>query len=84
MSFPSTLKSHWKRLAVLVLPAGVGLLALRRGLKLHYMTAREAYNVVKAAEDGQTGNPEDYRDWRIPRPLNVAVPRADVSDQARH
>jgi len=27
MSLPSTLKSHWKRLAVLVLLAGVGLLA---------------------------------------------------------
>jgi len=31
MSLPSTLKSHWKRLAVLVLLAGVGLLALRHG-----------------------------------------------------
>jgi len=48
----------------------------RRGLKLHYMTAREAYNVVKAAEDGQTGNPEDCRDWRIPRPLNVGNPES--------
>ncbi len=31
--------------------------------RLHYMTAREAYNVVKAAEDGHTGNPNDYRDY---------------------
>jgi hypothetical protein len=43
-----------------------------RGLTLHYMTAREAYNVVKAAEDGQSGNPEAYRDYRIPRPANRA------------
>ncbi len=33
--------------------------------RLHYMTAREAYNVVKAAEAGQTGNPNDYRDFLI-------------------
>jgi len=39
------------------------------------MTAREAYNVVKAAEDGQAGNPEDCRDWRIPPPLNTLLQR---------
>ena len=33
--------------------------------RLHYMTAREAYNVVKAAEAGKTGNPNDYRDFII-------------------
>jgi len=33
--------------------------------RLHYMTAREAYNVVKAAEDGKTGNPNNYRDYVI-------------------
>jgi len=33
--------------------------------RLHYMTAREAYNVVKAAEDGKDGNPNEYRDYRI-------------------
>jgi hypothetical protein len=33
--------------------------------RLHYMTAREAYNVTKAAEDGMTGNPNDYRDYII-------------------
>ncbi|MCX7424298.1 MAG: hypothetical protein NTW96_01465 [Planctomycetia bacterium] len=42
-----------------------------RGISLHYMTVREAYNVVKAAEDGKTGNPEDYRDYRIPKPCNM-------------
>jgi len=30
--------------------------------RLHYMTAREAYNVVKAAEAGLDGNPHAYRD----------------------
>jgi len=42
-----------------------------RGMRLHYMTAREAYNVVKAAEDGETGDPEEYRDYRIPKPRNM-------------
>ncbi len=34
--------------------------------RLHYMTAREAYNVIKAAEAGLTGNPNDYRDFILP------------------
>lgn len=33
--------------------------------RLHYVSAREAYNIVKAAEDGKTGNPYRYRDYRI-------------------
>ncbi len=51
----------------------------QRGIKLHYMTAREAYNVVKAAEDGETGNPEDYRDYRIPKPRNMVTPPGKVA-----
>ncbi|MFH1732862.1 MAG: hypothetical protein ABIF82_14590 [Planctomycetota bacterium] len=34
--------------------------------RLHYVTAREMYNMVKAAEAGKTGNPYDYRDFAIP------------------
>ncbi len=34
--------------------------------RLHYVTAREAYNIVKAAEDGMSGDPHQYRDYRIP------------------
>jgi hypothetical protein len=30
---------------------------------LHYVTAWDIYNIVKAAEAGATGNPADYRDW---------------------
>jgi hypothetical protein len=36
--------------------------------KLHYITAREAYNIVKAAEDGKTGDPDHFRDYIIPHP----------------
>ena len=42
-----------------------------REIKLHYMTAREAYNVVKAAEAGERGNPEQYRNYLIPQPYNA-------------
>lgn len=33
---------------------------------LHYVSAREMYNIAKAAEDGMKGNPNLYRDYRIP------------------
>lgn len=46
-----------------------------QNLSLHYVTAREAYNIVKAAEDGLTGNPELYRNYRIPPPRVRAKPR---------
>jgi hypothetical protein len=35
---------------------------------LHYVTAREAYNIIKAAEAGATGNPHRYRDFELPPP----------------
>jgi len=39
-------------------------------LSLHFVTAREAYNMVKAAEAGHNGNPELYRDFLIKKPVN--------------
>lgn len=38
-----------------------------RNYKLHYVTAREAYNIAKAAEHGLDGDPSAYRDFRLPR-----------------
>ena len=35
---------------------------------LHYVTSREVYNIVKAAEAGCEGNPNDYRDYILPPP----------------
>jgi len=32
---------------------------------LHYVTAREMYNIIKAAEAGHNGNPDNYRDYLI-------------------
>jgi hypothetical protein len=42
----------------------------RPPFRLHYVTAREAYNIVKAAEAGHSGNPYDYRDFVIAPPAN--------------
>ena len=33
--------------------------------RLHYVTARELYNIIKAAEAGHSGNPGQYRDFLI-------------------
>ncbi|HBI46017.1 MAG TPA: hypothetical protein DDY78_24650 [Planctomycetales bacterium] len=45
----------------------------RPPFRLHYVTAREAYNIVKAAEAGCSGDPNDYRDYLIPPPANRVV-----------
>ena len=35
---------------------------------LHYVNSREMFNIVKAAEEGKTGDPNQYRDYILPRP----------------
>jgi hypothetical protein len=35
---------------------------------LHYVTAREMYNIAIAAMDGRTGDPGMYRDYQLPPP----------------
>jgi hypothetical protein len=35
---------------------------------LHYVTAREMYNVAVAAMEGRSGDPNDYRDHVLPPP----------------
>jgi hypothetical protein len=42
----------------------------RPPFRLHYVTAREAYNLVKAAEAGRSGDPNAYRDFVLPPPAN--------------
>jgi hypothetical protein len=46
---------------------------------LHYATAREVYNIIKAAEAGKSGNPNDYRDFELPPPPLRAGARADAA-----
>lgn len=33
--------------------------------RLHYVTAREMYNIIKAAESGMPGNPNAYRNYEL-------------------
>ena len=40
----------------------------RQPFVLHYVTAREVYNLIKAAEAGLTGDPNQYRDFILPPP----------------
>ena len=37
-------------------------------VKLHYVTAREMFNLIKAAEAGKTGDPNQFRDFILPPP----------------
>jgi hypothetical protein len=41
--------------------------------KLHYVSAREMYNIIKAAEAGKTGDPDAYRDFLIPPYANTRI-----------
>ena len=34
--------------------------------RLHYTAAREMYNIIKAAEAGEIGDPNSYRDYAVP------------------
>ena len=45
----------------------------RQPFILHYVTAREVFNLVKAAEAGLTGDPNQYRDFVLPPPPIGAV-----------
>jgi hypothetical protein len=45
----------------------------RGRFRLHYVTAREAFNMVRAAADGQAGNAGDFRDYCIPPPANRMI-----------
>jgi hypothetical protein len=40
---------------------------------LHYVTAREAANIIQAAVDGKAGDPGQFRDYRVPAPVNRFV-----------
>jgi hypothetical protein len=46
----------------------------RGEFRLHYVTAREAFNMVRAAEDGLSGDPDLFRDYEVPKPANRIGP----------
>ena len=41
--------------------------AQERSETLHFVSAREMVNIILAACDGRTGNPDGYRDYRYKR-----------------
>ena len=41
---------------------------MTRGWKLHYVTAREMYNIARAAMDGMSGDPSGYFDYVVKPP----------------
>jgi hypothetical protein len=45
----------------------------RPPFRLHFVTAREARNIARAAEAGHDGDPNDYRDFDIPAPANRMI-----------
>jgi hypothetical protein len=45
----------------------------RLPFRLHFATAREAYNMVKAAEAGHSGDPHLYRDFAVAPPANRRI-----------
>jgi hypothetical protein len=55
-----------------------------RRYRLHYVTAREIANIVRAAEDGLSGNPNEYRDYalvsRVARPARAAAVRQSEAE----
>ena len=44
---------------------------------LHYVTAREMYNIIKAAEAGKDGDPNAWRDFELPPPPHCHRARVD-------
>jgi hypothetical protein len=50
---------------------------------LHYVTAREMYNIIKAAEAGCVGNPHSFRDYVLPPPPHRMREHMDRADKAQ-
>lgn len=42
------------------------------GGRLHYVTARELYNLIRAAQRGEAGDPGSFRDAGLVNPLGIA------------
>ncbi|MGB1222005.1 MAG: hypothetical protein ACPG43_10715 [Alcanivoracaceae bacterium] len=46
-----------------------------KNYQLHYVNAREMYNIARAAEAGKSGNPSQWRDFIIDRPPRLKTTR---------
>jgi len=48
--------------------------------KVHFASAREAFNMVMAAVDGRSGNPHEYRDYKL-RQIMQELPKKPAEQQ---
>jgi hypothetical protein len=49
--------------------------------KVHFASAREAFNMVMAAAEGQAGNPHEFRDYRLRQIMSEGAP--SISNEER-
>lgn len=52
--------------------------AASRGIRLHFVSAREAYNLIRSLESGEVGDPAQYFNFEIGRPLNQTLEYSDL------
>jgi hypothetical protein len=48
--------------------------------KVHFASAREAFNMVSAAMDGAAGDPNDYRNYRLQAIMNENAARGETKN----
>ncbi len=51
-----------------------------RRYKLHYVTARQMYNIIKAAEEGKRGDPHLYRDYLLHLRKDLKIAEGNLPD----
>jgi hypothetical protein len=56
------------------LHGAIGEMQSRDGWRVHYVSAREMYNVARAAMDGKAGDPSECVDYEVPPAERVARP----------
>jgi hypothetical protein len=54
--------------------------AERKNFRVHFATAREAFNMIAAAVDGRTGEPHEYRDYKL-RQIMSDRPQVVLADR---
>jgi hypothetical protein len=52
-----------------------------RKFKLHFATAREAFNMIAAATEGYSGEPGLYRDYKLKQIMDTAAPSPPVTEK---
>jgi len=50
--------------------------------KIHFASAREAYNIVLAALDGHSGEPGDFRDYHLRQIMSESVSKPEIDERA--